>query len=500
MQKLSYNLNGKLLLENPEAVIGVCAIRFGIKDIMDHTLASELMSSYMATGVFFGKDRIRMAVRYVPEPLLAEVACLLFHQNPSIMPVEGENAILAETSPTADDVPAVDSNQLPAGNALPNHAGYCQENFKEKLKILFKNWTSGLISVGEFGELLGRIFLSLAFDYVKLNSMRGKDVPFYFNSPISVEEYLAAVIPMEYRRNYERTFGAPVFTPDPEFMSGKIILTQWVFLERLPALSFSQETLKKAHDLGVGLAMPINHIGIDYAVVVLLENGTYTLLVIQKKRKKGIGFKEHCKAAGEPMRPINCLSSYYHKGDVYTCRYDYVSPKPYMALYMDSGSRLVSPAHRRTDDAAVEDEMAELNLGDPIPGRMHIKRRATKEAPKEADAPTDHSDELYEESITLAKQFNHDYPCHAIVLGCDFPFFSDPLLQDLLKVCHDGQQDHLNARSRFRELRRMDPLSFDFVRGCSCRKACVPGQCPCPTACSYECACNGKSCSRNTYK
>lgn len=78
MQKLSFKSEANLV-KNYFGRLAAMAIRFGIWGIMDHSYATTLMSSYMATGIHFAEDGLRMFVHYVPEPIISEAASRLLY-------------------------------------------------------------------------------------------------------------------------------------------------------------------------------------------------------------------------------------------------------------------------------------------------------------------------------------------------------------------------------------------------------------------------------------
>ena len=164
----------KEVVEN-EVLLAVMSLKFGIRGIVDHTLASRLMSSYMATGIYIGPDRLRMVVTYPPEPILAEVASQMLH--------EGLN-----------------------GKGIPWDSAHLATKFSK----FGEECVNGLVDVGKIGELICRTILSLAFDYCIIKKKVAKQnfdplvIPFC--SAVTVGEFMSTLVASEYSDQLSATF------------------------------------------------------------------------------------------------------------------------------------------------------------------------------------------------------------------------------------------------------------------------------------------------------
>jgi hypothetical protein len=173
MEKLSNDPKSRLE-QNILPWLACMSIRFGIWGIMDHSIATALLSSYMATAIHFGEDRIRMFAYYVPEPILAEAACRLIHG-------------FTGNGPSATEL------------------GIALEQFEESL-------VSGLVDAGNIGELTARITLALAYDKLCLDTMQPSGYQFkYFSDPVPLQDFIDLLVPWEYRRRYNEKFGIDCF-------------------------------------------------------------------------------------------------------------------------------------------------------------------------------------------------------------------------------------------------------------------------------------------------
>jgi hypothetical protein len=475
MVKLSFKKPATLSGNTSEAITAACCVRFGVKDILDHTLATTLMSSYMGTGMFFGPDRVRMVVQYVPEPILAEAASHLLHQDP-------RNASELEYSP----------NQL---------AGY--------LKELASNWTSGLIDVGKVGEVLGRIVLSLAFDSVKLKEPASSET-LRFNSPITVSEFLDALQSQSYIERFEKLYGVKPVTVAKELLDGKIVLTQWAFMHKLPGKCLTQAFLERAYDLGCGLVMPNGYRGIDLMIPVFLGDGQYSFITVQIKLRQGVSLSEHLEMAGDRMKPEVCFSSYKTVGKRQVIDWKFEHHLPYLAIYMDLGAnslkdvpagkllasgseeaiagtapepakataqsaskrkkskpeKAVSGSQVKAKEADIAAELNELAIDEDVKRKAKLPR--TDDEPP-GDAENQEADPEGKEKKPrtpphmLVQEFTDDYPNHLVLLGTDYSFMADKDLQQMIRFARGSVIDRIQVDRRAKTLQKMAPLLYDFA-------------------------------------
>lgn len=434
-----------------EATLAVLCIRFGINGILDHTLASRLMSSFMGTGMYIGPDRLRMMVQYVPEPILAEAACQLLH---------GEGGLKAD------------------GSKSITKFTFNVQSLAQMVVKLADKWVSGTIDVGKLGELFGRIILSLAYDYVKLDGAaseeeKNEDISSamkrlklsrpkvdgsndLFTDPITLEQFLDALVSEEYRGKYKSLLGAELLaTTDSTFLNGTIVLTGWVSLYRLPGGMMSQEVLRQAYQLGVGITMPESFKGIDALIPVRKTDGYFSFVLVQNKLKQAEDFSIRLVDAGRKMTPEYCFSSIEREDGAIMSSEDFIHKGDYVAIYMDVGLD---------------------SLSECFPSGGPSKKQKA-----------DFGD------------FQESFPNHILLVGLEYPFFKDALLKDTMKYYRRHQVESMNAGKRAAVLEKMSSLGFKFARrscqcktvctgNCGCRRsgACCKSNCTCPPDCPFR--------------
>ncbi len=357
----------------------ILCVRFGMKGILDHTLGSNLMSSHMATGYYFGPDRVRMMVRYAPEPILGEAACQLLHFSMS-----GEN-----TTPHFD---------------------------AEELSVLLvansSLWLNGLVDFGDLGELVGRIILSMAYDFIKLKDVEDGNFVF-FSTPIRVADFLAVIAPNSLNQEFRSLFSFDLFKiDDQELLNGRIILTGYSYLHNLPPGEMSQDLLRQAYEYGVGLIMPNCFPGTDLVIPVHLGGGRFTFITCQIKFRDYISFDERILTAGSKLTPNYCFSTRSSKTET---PFSYEHPFPYIALHIDPRAKSI----------------------------------------------TDIFGKLSAENTETLQDFTTSYPAHIILPGLDhYEFLSSAPLRKAINTFFPNEVDVINVRRRKKELKIMDPVAF----------------------------------------
>ena len=220
--------------KEPE-LIAILSLRFGILGICDMRLGNALVSSHMATLVYLNEERTKMSVRYPAEPALMEAACITLHTDPKSL----------------------------------NMPCYNPEDLARIIRFFTSNWVSGIINVGELGEIVGRMILALTYDHVKLVEDRTKTLPF-LNS-ISVEDFLSVLIPPSTRESYKNATGKFMLSLDPALMKGRISLVGFDFINSLDKNNL-QHSLREAFHLGIGVMLPVNFPGLDILIPVYLAD------------------------------------------------------------------------------------------------------------------------------------------------------------------------------------------------------------------------------------
>jgi len=293
-KKLSFS--EEMALKTEESHNAVASVRFGITEIMDHSVASDLMSSYMATGVYIGKDRLRMVVHYPSEPVLSEAACRLIYQ------------LNKEGSKFGMDSPAMLSQVL--------------ANFSS-------SWASGIIHAGDAGELLARILLSVAYDSAHFDDVNRNEK--FFSDPVTVRSFLAHLISIEYQNKFKEEFGSKLFICDPKLISGTVAFTTFVKMAVFPGDGMSQSLLKRAFQLRTALMLRSNQPGVDVVIPVFLnDRDGYSYILVQVNNRDNMPLTERLIAAGYHLTPDNCFNGHHglSSADLSSC---------YLALYMELG-------------------------------------------------------------------------------------------------------------------------------------------------------------------
>ena len=280
------------------------SIRFGIWGVLDHSYASALLSSYMATALHFGDDRIRMFVYYVPEPILSEAACQLIYCRNGI-------------------------SNCPAGMEYGATLNQVFEKFESAI-------ISGFLDAGSIGELVGRIVLSLAYDYIHVDCiqhrMQSGDVDILFSDPISLREFIDILVPKPYRDRYEKLFGVDCFDVNHDSCrvlldSGEIAFTTFEIVDSNSQLEITQRFLANAFAHRFAYIGSKNQAGCDLIIPIRYTRNNqiqYSALIVQVKNHEGgrSGQGGRFSDAGLKLTPQYCSS----RQDVADC---------YMGLYFE---------------------------------------------------------------------------------------------------------------------------------------------------------------------
>jgi hypothetical protein len=478
--KLSFDISQDIM-KSSDALLAVFSVRFGAKGIMDHTMASRLMSSYMATGIYLGDDRLRMLARYVPEPILAEAACQLLY----LAKIEDKSfALLFD----------------------PDRIGKCITNFLNPL-------VNGFVDVGELGEFISRLILSLTYDAAKMGvvlpepkeSKQLKNNEFddaeedesiadkcpldegakndtlplmnintfetkspkaipeglifsdFFNYSIDCSTFLDFLISKKYAEFWKETYGVALysFAKDEEYdlAKARIVLTSWIHLEDSPGRGLNNDFLKQCYMAGVGVVMSNSHRGCDLVIPLQVNETEYSFIIIQCRLRDGVNLHTHLKSAGPKLTPSYCFSSRKDVNgvDVNTNDYSIVAPKHYLAIYMDLGA-----------------------------DQFYNSKRP----------------DLENEKLQVVKH-SENYPNHIVLLGLNYGILNFQKLRENILVYRSKKVDFINVENRFPILKAMDPLTYAFTgKHCGCKeKRCVIKMCGCrfrQHPCWSKCACQGQ--------
>lgn len=301
------------LAGNYFAALACMSMRFGIWGVMDHSYASALLSSYMATALYIGEDRIRMFAHYVPEPILAEAVCQLIYR-------EGTELLTAK---------GID----PSFGTL-----------KQALEIFESCLVSGLLDGGNIGELVARMTLSLAYDRLHIDAIQRlgeKDSSFVlFSDPISLSSFVDILVPQAYRARYREMFKTDCFNESHDscrllLSRGEIAFTSFELIDGDSGLKLTQAFLKAAFSRRFAYIGVSNQAGCDLVIPVRIpepETGAdrYSAVIVQVKNygrsmeSQQLRFND----AGEKLTPEYCCDAKYSSGrqDISDC---------YLSIYFE---------------------------------------------------------------------------------------------------------------------------------------------------------------------
>ena len=294
MKKLA-NMEAPILESSFFGALACLCIRFGIWGVLDHSYASTLLSSHMATALHFGDDRLRMFTHYVPEPILSEAACQLIYSTGS------------------------DISNCPRGT---EHASKLVKVFEDfELCVI-----SGLVDAGSIGELVGRIVLSLAYDSLHIDDIEhsmeseGTAVTDHvlFSDAVALKEFLDVLLPEHNRDRYKGIFGVDCFDENHEACktligSGQVAFTTFEMVDSNSELDISQEFLSNAYDHRFAYIGLRNQASCDLIIPVRYVRDSctlYTALVVQVKNYEETRSSQTGRFtdAGEKLFPASCTS------------------------------------------------------------------------------------------------------------------------------------------------------------------------------------------------
>lgn len=228
MVKLS-NTSAANIYKNYFGGLAVASILFGIWGIMDQSYATMMLSSYMGTALFFGDDRTRMFVHYVSEPILAEAAFQLLYS--TAQPESSKNTNLG----------------ISAELAFPGvHLKTILHNFEASI-------VTGLVDVGNIGELVCRMMLSFVSAKIHIDTAKKLEGFVLFSEPIDVSSFLDLLICRNYQEYYLSRYQVACYNKNHESVAllrkyGKIAFTSFETLYSISSICFSQNYLKDAFE------------------------------------------------------------------------------------------------------------------------------------------------------------------------------------------------------------------------------------------------------------
>lgn len=318
MMKLA-NSPSPNMQQNHFACLAAAAIMFGVWGIMDHSVATALVSSYMGTALFLGDDRLRMFVHYVPEPILAEAAAQLVY-NYSI----------------GKDMKVSGSLVFPG---------------KTLLMVLDKfdaTVISGLIDAGNIGELVARMIVSFAsakihIDMAKKAMKAKKDKLVLFSDPIKVSAFLDLLVPTEYQKYYELRYEVPCFDAKHKSVKelreyGEIAFTTFELLYSVSEMNLSQFYLERAFEHRYAFVGRTNQPGCDLVIPVRINKEgsiSYSAIIIQVKNyEEALSPSLRFLAAGGKLKPSYC--SPYQK-----------VPNDYISIFLELNFKRVNDKVRK---------------------------------------------------------------------------------------------------------------------------------------------------------
>lgn len=362
------------------SIIACMAARFGIRGIMDHTTASDLMSSYMATCVYIGNDRIRICVQYAAEPIIAEAACQALHG--TITPIDTKSISWTYDIRTS--------------------------SFSSHLELFASKVTAGLVNVGEMGELICRIALSLAYDLCHLNN---PDIGrrYLFTDPISLRSFFSYLIPVSYRCQWKSHFGTDIIgIPKKDLDEFHVAFTSWIILYKSSSESFNQENLEIYYNHRCAIILPTNHKGADLVIPMKnVKTGLFSYTIIQSKLYSHYG-PSRFDFAGEQLDPNN--------------HFDEESlNEHYIGLYMEADYKAHASEFTKLDKNAM------TNFHESYPRHIML-----------VDLPLDHFDNLFGQRASG--------------------------FRETMKLIQQSDIDVIDGNYRAEVLKRMTQISFNFCR------------------------------------
>lgn len=259
--------------------IAAITLRFGVNGISDYSYGTPLVADHMATVLYFGEDRIRLYIRYVAEPILAEGACQYLY---------------------------FDSSSTVCNIALAY----------KPLCSLDHAIVSGLLDFGEIDEFSLRLMLGLSHDFVHAPFVTQGSPDYLFTDGIPLRHFLDVFIPPKYREKYRMVYGVDCFDlnhPNIQKLMayGWVAFTSFNVIDDLATVGLTEANLKRAFEYRYAFSGPHEFPGCDCIISVeIRENGRvyYGALIIQMKSytnelKPGQLFK----FAGKKLGLDNCF-------------------------------------------------------------------------------------------------------------------------------------------------------------------------------------------------
>lgn len=278
------------LLKSIEINAASMSIRYGIRGILDHYLALNLMKAHLGTGksllymqsvtnlgIYLAEDRVRMTVVYPPEPIVAEAAC-------QFLEIDNEHLNISQ--------------------------------FIDQLDRFWALCLNGLVSAGEVGEFLARFCISFCYDRAVMKrklvfNMSGvsHDAPInsalLYSSPLLLKEFLVHLLP---KAEFDAT---PIST---KLLDAEVCFTNWAHLEQLEHDEPQFDSyLRECFNTRTAVIMPQGHPGADLLIPIRFraskndENHSYSYILFQVKNRKKVQACDRRSFAGENLRPMNVL-------------------------------------------------------------------------------------------------------------------------------------------------------------------------------------------------
>lgn len=375
-QKLSYVFKAGDFVSNDSAT-ACMASHFGILGIMDHTEASTLMSSFMGTCVYVGPDHLRLVVLYAAEPIVAEAACHILHGT-------FEKGLKWNFDPRLS-------------------------RFADYLEVFSSKIITGLVDIGDLGELLARVILSLSYDYAHLNG-RSLGVKDFFSDSIRLRAFLNYLIPDSYQVAWKNHFGVELIIIPKEDLDGyHVAFTSWIPLYKSAPQAFNQEHLRSYYQRRCAIILPLNHKGSDLVIPMKhSRTGIFSFITIQVRNKHQFDVSRF-DAAGKFLDPTDYFGESSFNAD-------------YIGIYM------------------------EVDRKDPAKGF------AFQQLDKE----------------TLVN-FQKSYPRHQLLIDVAQEFLTGKLVETF-QLFQQSSIDIIGGKDRAHNLKSMAKLSFDFCSSCNCAK------------------------------
>lgn len=237
----------------------------------------------------------RIVVQYPSEPVLAEAACRCLHPNVQL--------------------------------------DYQMVSYY--IQVFIAKCAKDYINVGDIGELLVRIILSLTFDYVRMKTPP-EHFDVMFSLPITVSQFIDELVDGGYADEYSQVFGCRPVDCIPDILkNGQVCITSWAALSpSKSALAYIDEPwLEALYNKRSGIILSANQPEVSLLIPVKIKKSSYSFIIVKIDRQ--VETEERFNNAGPYLELADCIES--------DC------PNPHLTLYIEIGSGIPLKDLDKTD-------------------------------------------------------------------------------------------------------------------------------------------------------